>query len=181
MKSAASGEKGFTLVQVIVSLAITVLVVLPASGAMFQILKNSGRTGDYLTAVHQVQNAGDWISRDTQMALGVSANLTLPVPVLLTLTWTEDAFGTPVYHTDNYTIENLNGGIGTIRRRHTSTAGANEQALIARYVYYNPADAGNTTMTSYQNPLLTIRLASHVGASQETREYKIIRRPNALF
>ena len=150
-----------------------------AGTAIFQILRNIERNGDHINAVNQVQSAGHWISRDAQMALGVTSNLTLPVPVLLSLTWTENAqAATPIYHSANYTIENLSGDIGVLKRKHTSTAGANEQMIVAQYIYYNPSDSDNTTMTSYQNPVVTVKLVARSGRIQETREYRIKRRPN---
>ena len=178
------GEKGYTFIEMLISISIMALVGGAAGGAIFQVMKNTGHNSDYMTVVRQVQNAGDWISRDAQMALSVSGNVTLPVPVLLTLTWTENASSAqPVYHTANYTIENLTGGIGTLKRSHSSGTVASqqtlrEQTLIAQYIYYNPSDTDNTTMTSYQSPLLTVKLTALFEGIQETREYRIRHRPN---
>ena len=174
-------EKGFTLIELLISITIMALATGVAGDAIFQILRNTERNSDHMTVVRQVQNAGYWISRDTEMAIGVTSNLALPVPVLLSLTWTENvASDEPVYHSANYTIENLTGGIGTLKRKHTSSAGANEQIIIAQYIYYNLSDSDNTTKTSYQSPVLTVKLNARFGVIQETREYRIKRRPNTI-
>ena len=173
------GERGYTLIEVLISITIMALASSAAGGAIFQIMRNTERNADHMTVARQVQNAGDWISRDAQMSLGVSATANLTLPVFLVLRWTENVSSTqPIYHTANYTIENLSGGIGTLKRRHTSSAGANEQTLIAQYIYYNPADTANTSNASYESPILILKVTASVGGILETREYKISRRPN---
>ena len=151
-----------------------------AVAAIFQILKNTERNNNHMTVVRQVQTAGRWISRDAQMALSVTTdNLTLPV--FLVLSWTEDAAGDyPIYHSANYTIEDISDGIGTLKRNHWSSTGVNEQTLIAQYIYYNPSGTDNATEASYESPLLTLRLTALFGESLETREYQIKRRPTTF-
>ena len=71
------GEKGFTLVELLISVAVTALIAVAAGSAIFQIFQSNDRNSDHMTAVRQVQNAGYWISRDAQRAQIVYAgNLT---------------------------------------------------------------------------------------------------------
>ncbi|MFC1991404.1 type II secretion system protein J [Chloroflexota bacterium] len=170
-----SREKGFTIIELIIAVSIMILVAGAAGPAIFQIFRNTERNSNYMTAVRQVQNAGHWISRDAQMALVVTTdNLTLPD--LLTLTWTEWDEEDPIYHTANYYFDNLNGNIGQLKRHYWSTEGADEQTLIAQYIYCNPADSANTTQVSFQDELLTVQLTALFRESQETREYRITHR-----
>jgi len=172
------GEKGFTLVELVVAVAITVMVTGAAVGAVFQVFKNTERNNEYITVVRQVHNAGYWISRDTQMAQSViTDNLTLPD--FFVLNWTEwDEAGEPIYHSVTYFFDDLADGIGELRRSHWSSAGASEQTLVAQYIYCDPSDVDNTSKASYQSPVLTLKLTSLFEETMETREYRITHRPN---
>ena len=121
------GEKGYTLIELVVAITIMVLASAAASAAIFQIYKNIERNNHNMTTVRQVQNAGHWISRDVQMAQAVTTdNLTLPD--FLVLNWTEwDDAGDPVYHSARYFFEGLTSSIGNLKRNHWSSAGASEE------------------------------------------------------
>ena len=174
------GEKGYTLIELIIAITIMVLVSGAAGAVIFQILRNIERNNDHITAVRQVQNAGYWISRDAQMAQDVTTdNLTLPD--FLILSWTEwDDTGDPIYHSATYSFEELTGGIAKLKRGHWSSAGANEQTLIAEYIYYDPNDVDVTSKASYESPLLTVQLTALFEEILETREYKIKHRVQAF-
>ena len=171
-------EKGFTLLELVVAAAIITLASGAAGIATFQVFKGTERNNNYMTVVRQVQNAGYWISRDTQMAQSVTAdNLTLPD--FLVLGWTEwDEAGEPTYHSVTYFFEDLTDGTGKLKRSHWSSAGANEQTLLAEYIYYDSDDPDNTSKASYQSPVLTVQLTSLLEGASETREYRINRRSN---
>ena len=171
------GEKGFAIIELVVAISIMALMSSAASIATFQIVRGTENNNEYMTAVRQVQNASYWVSHDAQMAQSVTAD-NLTSPDFLVLSWTEwDSDDNPTYHSVTYSFEDLTDGIGTLRRSHWSSAGANEQTLIAQYIYYNPSD-NETSKVSYQNPELTIELTSHFEEAKETREYRINRRPN---
>ena len=173
-----SGEKGYTLIELLIGITITVMVAGAAGMSIFQVLRNTERNNDLITAVRQVENAGYWISRDAQMALGVIATENLTLPAFLNLSWTEwDDAGDPIYHSANYTFEDLTNGIGKLKRTYGSSVGASAQTLIAQYIYYDPDDADATSNTSYQNPLLTVKLTAVFKGATESREYKVKRRP----
>ena len=174
------GEKGFTLVELVVAITIMVLASGAAGAAIFQIFNGTGRSNSHMTAVRQVQNAGYWISRDAQMAQTATIdNLTLPD--FLILSWTEwDDAGDPIYHSATYSFEELTDGIGKLKRGHWSSAGANEQTLIAEYIYYDPNDVDDTSKASYESPVLTVQLTALFEEILETRAYKIKHRVQTL-
>ncbi len=172
------GEKGFTFIELVVALAIIVLTSGAAAAATFQVFKGTERSNDYLTVTRQVQNASHWISHDTQTAQTVTAD-NLTSPNFLILNWTEwDEDDNPIYHSATYFFEDMTDGIGKLKRLHWSSAGANEQALIAEYIYYDPGNPAKTSKVNYQNPLLTVQLTAIFAELIETREYRVNNRPN---
>ncbi len=173
-----NGEKGYTLLELIIATTIIVLVSGAASIAIFQIMKGTETNNTHMNAVRQVQTAGYWISRDARMAQSVSTDNLTP-PDFLVFTWSEwNELDEKIYHTANYSFADLSGDTGKLKRTHWSSAGANEQTLIATHIYYAPADPDDTTKASYQAPVLTLQLTSLVKDAMETREYRINNRPN---
>ena len=172
------GEKGFTYIELVVAIAIIALISGATATATFQVFQGTERSNNHMTAVRQVHNAGYRISRDAQMAQSVTAdNLTLPD--FLVLSWTErDYADEPTYHSVTYFFEDLTDGIGKLKRNHWSSAGANEQTLVADYIYYDPDDSDDTSKASYQSPVLTVQLTALFEETRETREYRINHRPN---
>ncbi|UCG10730.1 MAG: prepilin-type N-terminal cleavage/methylation domain-containing protein [Dehalococcoidia bacterium] len=172
------GERGATIIELVVAITIMALVSGAATAATFQVFKCTERNSEYMTALNQVQNAAYWISHDAQMAQSITTE-NLTSPDFLVLNWTEwDAEDNPVYHSATYFWEDLSGGIGKLKRSHWSSAGVNEQTLVARHIYYDPTDLDYTSEASYQNPVLTLQITALSGESRETREYQISRRPN---
>lgn len=171
-------EKGYTLVELMIAITIMVLASTGASAAIFQIFNTIERNNNRINTVLQVQYAGSYISHDAQMANSISTdNLTLPDFLILHRTeW--NASGDPIHHTIRYYFEDLTNGIGKLKRNHWSSTGANEQTLIAEYIYYNPSYADDTSDASYLSPVLTVRLTAHFDETVETREYRIEHRPN---
>jgi len=173
-----NGEKGYTLIELIIAITIMVLVSGAASIAIFQILKGTETNNTHMSAVRQVQNAGYWICRDARMAQSVNTDNLTP-PNFIAFNWTEwDAQNEEIYHTATYFFEDLTDGIGMLKRTHWSSAGANEQTFIAKHIYYAPADPDDTSKASYQAPVLTLQLTSLVEDAMEVREYRIKHRPN---
>ena len=172
------GEKGYTLIELLIAITIMVAASGAASMAIFQIFRGMESNNDHMTAVQQVQNAGYWISRDAQMAQSVTTD-GLTLPDFLVINWTEwDEAGDPIYHSATYFFEGLSDGIGSLKRSHWSSAGADEETLIASYIYYDPTDVDDTSNASYQSPLLTVQLTALFEEIQETREYQITHRSN---
>ncbi len=172
-------EKGFTLVELAITIALIAGIGSAAATTVVQIIQVTERNNNRMVTIRQVQNASYWIGRDTRRADSmVTDNLT--PPDFLLLTWTERDYdgGSSTYHSVTYFFEGLSGGIGRLKRNHWSSAGASEYTLVAEYVYYNPGDSENTSMVSYQNRVLTLRLTALFGDASESAEYRITRRPS---
>ena len=171
-------EKGFTLVELAVALAIMALVGLGAYMTTFQVIHGTERSSSDITAMRQVQNAGYWLSRDAQKAESIKTT-GLTYPDFIFIAWTErDYINDDVHHSATYYFEDVSGTIKNLKRQHWSSSGLDEETLIAEHIYYDPADPSDTSTASYANPALTVKLVSIFGDAEEVREYQISRRTN---
>jgi len=80
-------QKGFTLIELMVAIAISSVITGGITMTIFQVIIGSARTNNHMIAVRQAQNAGYWVSHDAQMAQSVGLGASSGFP--LTLTWTD--------------------------------------------------------------------------------------------
>ena len=76
------GEKGLTMVDMIMAVAVTGLIVSFLGTSIYQMLAVTEYGNDKLTAMHELQNAAHWFSLDGQRASSASAatDLLLTIP-----------------------------------------------------------------------------------------------------
>jgi prepilin-type N-terminal cleavage/methylation domain-containing protein len=79
-------EKGFTLVEVLVSLAILSAIGTVMSAATITIMQTSSQNAEWNVNLRQVQNAGHWISQDAIMAQEIATN---KPGVFLSVVWSD--------------------------------------------------------------------------------------------
>jgi len=76
------GERGYTLVETLIAIAITGFIVTVLGLAVQQIVTVPEQGNDHIDALHAIQNAAHWVSLDGQTAKsaigGGSLNITLP-------------------------------------------------------------------------------------------------------
>ncbi len=166
------GEKGFTLVELLVAITIMALASGAAGAAIFQVFRNTQRNNDHMTAVLQVQNAGYWISRDAQMVQSVTTD-----NLFLVLSWTEENSGDEYQVT--YTLENMpEGGLKKLLRNQSINGGPSTTTLVAQYIDPDP----QKTKCEFTNGTLTLTVTSTVSdgslTQSETRIYKVVPRPD---
>jgi len=170
------GERGFTLIEVLVVIAIAALITLGATTTTFQVFNVTRHSNDHIAVVRQVQNAGYWISRDALMAESVVVDGDPETDEFLTLKWTEWDFGKKkdlvvYYHEVTYFFQDLPDDIGKLDRTHWINDEVNEQTLVAEYIDYN-------TNATYDTSVLTVQITSSLGEASETREYRVLPRPD---
>lgn len=143
-------QRGFTLVEVIIVLAIIGIVIGAATMTIVQVINGSSSTSNHMIAIRQVQNAGYWVSRDVQMAQSVAPALDSD-GFPLTLTWT-DRDGDD--HQVVYSLVDMPGGLAKLQRSH-SVNGTTATFIVAEFI-----DPDETNCYLYKCLICGERLAS---------------------
>ena len=174
MRKLHKGQRGFTLIEMIVVLVLVGLISAGITAAIMQVLTINHRASNHMIAVRQVQQAGKEVSKDTLQAQSVNATGSQGFP--LTLTWVE--WGTNQTNSVNYTLVDMSSGLKQLRRTHTinGTAQATAPPIVAEYI--DP----DQTSCSWNNVTLTFTVTATVGSGPygaiETRIYEIEPRPD---
>ncbi len=159
-------QRGFTLIEVLITLAITGLIAVSVVGTVFQMFDISARSSSRMIAIKQVQNAGYWISHDARMAQDVDTVDDPDTPELVTLTWTE--WGSEDVNRVVYTIED-----DRLQRSHFVNDEEAGEFIVAKNI--------NINNCQYANGVLTLTITATIGTgskeASETKEYEIMSRP----
>ena len=159
-------EKGFTLLELLVGVAIMGIIVMSLAMLTMTLLTNPKRSNDNNIVLQQVRNAGTWISRDVQMA----RNLTLGEPSGFTL-----SIHIPVDSDENndYRIDYLFDGDKLKRQEYDSLDNLTSETFIADYI-----DTDNTTFATVNATAglheFTVRVAKREAVA--TMSYEISQR-----
>lgn len=161
-------QTGFTLVELLVAIALVGLLSAGIAGMISQLLTMNARTSNHMIAVRQVQQAGKEISKDALQAQSVEPGADSGFPLFLS--WT-DLEG--VTNNITYTITED----GELHRTLIRSEGAPESRVIARYIV-----AGNETTCELFSKGIKLTITASVGGGpyegRETREYKAEARPD---
>jgi prepilin-type N-terminal cleavage/methylation domain-containing protein len=166
IKLFSRNQHGVTLIETLVSLAITGIIGVGAAMSSAQVLNETSRNNDYTTASRNAMNAVHWISRDAQMAQVISGYSGFPQTSDLSLAWID--WNNCSYNA-TYSLEN-----GQLRRRY-SVDGEITETLIAEYI--NPAT--NSTNCSSVNGTLLLTITSSVGEGSRVVDVTRVREMTA--
>jgi prepilin-type N-terminal cleavage/methylation domain-containing protein len=163
MKKLKKGERGFSLVELVIVVALAGLVGAALTATAFQVFTFSTRTSNQMTAIRQVQQAGFWVSPDVMMAQNVTLGGSLGFP--LTLTWQE--WGTNTTHTVTYNLTYMSGGLKRLQREHKIGTSLNSTTVVAEYI--------DPTGTSFvqSGTAYNFTVTATVGGQTETRVYEV--------
>jgi len=157
-------EKGFSLLEVLIGLAIVAIIVVPITMTTTVIVRSSRQVAAQNAVLPQVQNAGYWISRDVQIASGITPGDTNGFPLSLDIPTDDD----PAH---DYGIEYSFEGNKLMRRVYNSSETV---TFVADWI-----DIDNTVFSLVDDATpghyrLTVRAAK--GEAVVTRSYEIKQR-----
>jgi len=171
-------ERGFALMELLITSTIVVVIGVAVATSIFQIQSNNNLNNAYLTRVNQLEFAGNQICQDVQSAETMTTE-GLTYPDFFILSWDERGIGSTastVNHMITYYFSENN--LGMLYRNHWSSSGTNETILVGKSLYYDPDDTANTSSATYTSPTFTVKLAAVIDNRTETREYIVERRPS---
>ena len=161
-------QAGFTLIEVLVAVALMGIISLGAAVSSGQLLNQTSHDRDYTLASHNTANALNWIGRDALMAQQITGWQGFPATTPLTLTWT--TWDNTVY-TANYTMSGA-----TLIRTYTGGSGIS-RIVIADGISADPAK----TYCTSNSTTLTFTITSSIGEGSKvidvTRTRSIVCRP----
>ncbi len=175
-------QRGFTLIEVLIILAISSFVTGTATMTIFQVLDGNARSNNHMDAISRVQNAGYQVSRDAEMAQ-------IAVPTLaadpdgftdgfpLTLTWRE--WEDNDEHMVIYSIVD-----NKLQREHYENGWLIGDPYVFDYILRTDPNTGElkTYCTRSDDGTLHFTLTAIVGVGSQkqtvTRVYEVIPRPS---
>ena len=166
LRKLAKSQKGFTLVELLVAIAIAGIFGSADTIDLHQVITIPIISNNQNTAINQVRNAVHWISRDAQSANSTSIDVPQKFLSLELLEWNS---GNWTSHAIDYTLED-----NVLWRYYDSgTPGT----LIAQYI---EPKAPGVTECSWDaiNSMLTVTITATVGDETETRTFEVKPRPD---
>ncbi len=160
-------EKGFSLLEVLIALAIAACIIVPITVTTTLIVKSFRQDAVQNTVLPQVQNVGYWISRDVQIASGITLGdpngngfpLSLDIP-------------TDVDPNNDYGIEYFFDGNKLKRKVYDSS-----QTLVSETFIADHIDTDNTTFSLVDDATpghyrLTVTASGDVAGATKIYEIK---------
>ncbi len=194
LKSIHKNQKGFTLIELIVAIAITALIIGVIAMSIFQVFTVNALSSNHMKAVRQVQTVGNWISRDTLMAQSVDPDPADDVATLgtefLILSWVawERVGQHQEQYIDSYKVCYTYDAV-TEKLWRYQTITTKEYKKEGDLEDPQPDDQNLTTfiadyITSISIPAmvddkLNVTITASVGDAEEERTYEITPRPSS--
>ena len=160
-----SGERGFTLIEMIAGLALTGLIGLGVSVAILQVSQQTEYNTDYTTATEQAMSAVHWIGQDLQMAQTVSGTDGFPGSDNLVMSW---KWWDNTEYTITYSLVD-----GVLRRTYDDGSDSHN-TVVAQNVNDDPG----LTYCASDNNTFDVSITIGLGTAQVTRSRGVAARPH---
>ena len=158
------GEKGFTLIEVMLVIGITAIIMGPLAMTAMTLLTNPQRSTDQNVVLHEVRNASHWISRDVQMARNVTLDDPSGFPLSLDIPFNDNP-------DNDYSIDYLFDGSKLKRQEYDSLETLISETLIADYI-----DIEDTTFSALGVSLYKLTIRASKDEATVTRSYQVSQR-----
>ncbi|MFC2015225.1 type II secretion system protein [Chloroflexota bacterium] len=158
------GQKGFTLLEIILAIGIVGTVLAAALMTTTTLLLNSQQPNIQQILLQQVQNAGYWIPRDINMSSNVTLSGPNGFPFTVNIPVDQD-------ENNNYDVEYLLSCDNLTRKQYNNLGVLASETLISSYVDMDNTTCENVTSGFYK---LTIRVC--LGEETVTADYEVRRR-----
>lgn len=158
------GEKGFTLLEVLVTMAIIGIIMPMLTMSVITMMKLHVQANEQNIVLQQVQNTGYWISRDVQMAGSITLNAPNGFPISLEIPVDTDA-------NNDYSVDYLFDGNKLKRQVYNSSHVLVSESLIAEYI-----DAADTTFINLAPSTYFLTVKSSKGENSTERSYRVSQR-----
>jgi prepilin-type N-terminal cleavage/methylation domain-containing protein len=173
MKKLIKVQRGFTLVELVIVMALTGVVTAGITAAVLQVFNMNIRTSNHMTAVRQVRNVGFWIFPDVMMARDVIPDDDPATPELLRLRWTDLA--TNYTHEVVYTLEDMpSSDLKRLQRQHNVNS-VLDSTTVAEYIddETDPMTGEPKTNCDWDGAVLRFTVTANVGGQTKTQEYEV--------
>ncbi len=148
-----NGQKGTTMVELLVAIAVTGIIVVFLGTAVYQIINVSEYGNDRLTAMHELQNTAHWFNLDGQKAVTASTESGLLLTISESSTITYSLVGTELRRTEDGSqmtlAKNISSAVFSIDNRiitmslTSSPEGRDNVSESGTYkVFLRPAEEG---------------------------------------
>ena len=143
-------EQGYSLVELLVTLAVTGIIFTVIGGAIFQLSTVSDAGNDRLTANHALQNAAYWFNLDGQAAQTATGGAGL--------TFTSPGAGTIVYSLASHDLQRIDGDSAMTLAQEVSRVGFTvQERLVSMEITASPSGRANISVeqiyTVYLRPV----------------------------
>jgi prepilin-type N-terminal cleavage/methylation domain-containing protein len=167
-------QRGFTLIEMLIVLAISSFVTGTTTMTIFQVLDGNVRTNNQMEAISRVQDAGYQVSQDAEQAQTI-VRTEDEDGFPLTLSWTD--WENNDQHEVIYSIAN-----NKLQRQHYINGGLSGTSYVFEYIFNTDPDTGELkTYCTLIDDTLSCTLTAIVGSGSqkqtETRVYEVIPRP----
>lgn len=142
------GERGFSLLETVLSLAIVAVISGPLAMSIHQVVASTRLSSDKTTAFRDLEIASTWIGRDAGMATSTDLINDGPPVDTMSLSWTEDFGGVITPHNSYYYFSGTtlqreyDGGLITVSRNLTAVGFSMSNGLLTVVITSSPQRSG---------------------------------------
>jgi prepilin-type N-terminal cleavage/methylation domain-containing protein len=163
-------NRGMTLVEVLIALAIGAFICTAAIGILTQVLILPPRAGNDMLAMRQVQNAGYYISQDGVQSQNITATAPSGFPLYISFVgWPENVTSNPTktYITYSLIAGNILQRLMVVKDEKSNAVISQSQLSVADHI------SSITAQYSIVNKLLTVTVTARIDTATENRTYQI--------